>query len=101
MSSQSAIQVSPSETALLRKQAGEWLRSRREACGLSQTDLARLVGAEYYSFISQIENGRGKIPSSRYRDWAVSLRMEPKEFVRNLLRYYDPHTYAILYEDAR
>lgn len=98
MAIQSA-QIVPSETLALRREAGEWLRNRREELGLSQTDLAKLVGAEYYSFISQIENGRGKIPSNRFRDWAVSLRMEPKFFVQNILKYYDPHTHAILFEN--
>ena len=33
-----------SETAELRKEAGRWLKDRREARGLSQRQLAELVG---------------------------------------------------------
>jgi transcriptional regulator with XRE-family HTH domain len=64
---------------------------------LSQRQLANLVGAEYYTFISQLETGRGRIPPDRYRQWAVALEIEPSEFVRTLMKYYDPVTYGILF----
>lgn len=81
----------------LRRAAGNWLRSLREKRGLSQRDLAKLVGAEYYTFISQLETGRGRIPPDRYRLWAAALEVDAAEFVRTLLRYYDPVTYDILF----
>ena len=81
----------------LRRSAGLWLRELREARGLSQRQLANLVGAEYYTFISQLETGRGRIPPDRYRDWASALGVEPAEFVRRLMRYYDPVTFGILF----
>jgi transcriptional regulator with XRE-family HTH domain len=80
--------------------AGSWLKRLREARGLSQRDLAKLVGAEYYTFISQLETGRGRIPPDRYCDWAEALGVSPKEFVRTLMRFYDPVTYAILFDDV-
>src|SRR5690606_39166076 len=40
----------------LRQEAGRWLRSLREKAGYSQRELARVVGLEYYTFISQIES---------------------------------------------
>ena len=82
----------------LRKAAGVWLRELRERRGLSQRQLAKLVGAEYYTFVSQLETGRGRIPPDRYLDWAKALDVEPREFVRALMRYYDPVTYAILFD---
>ena len=96
-----ANSLSSSEVAELRKQAGDWLRRRREACGLSQTEFAALVGAEYYSFISQIENGRGRIPPHRYKAWAAALEMDPQEFVRNILEFYDPYVFDILFKDSK
>jgi len=81
----------------LRKQAGLWLRELRENCGLSQRQLADKVGAEYYTFISQLETGRGRIPPDRYLVWATALKVEPQEFVRTLMSYYDPVTYKILF----
>jgi transcriptional regulator with XRE-family HTH domain len=81
----------------LRREAGLWLRELREARGLSQRKLADRVGAEYYTFISQLESGRGRIPPDRYSLWAEALGVEPRRFVRTLLRYYDPVTHGILF----
>jgi len=83
----------------LRRAAGGWLRKLREQRGISQRELAKLVGAEYYTFISQLETGRGRVPSDRYEVWAEALGVDPKLFVRTLMRYYDPLTYAILFKD--
>lgn len=83
----------------LRRSAGEWLKGLREERGLSQTDLAELVGVEYYSFISQIENGRGRIPSGRYAKWADALGLKRRDFAKNLLKFYDPIVYDLLFDD--
>jgi len=83
----------------LRREGGRWLKDLREAAGLSQRQLANEVGADYYTFISQLETGRGRIPPDRYLDWAAALKVSEKAFVTNLLRYYDPITYGILFGD--
>ena len=85
------------EVQELRRTAGHWLKELRESRGLSQRQFAALVGAEHYTFISQLETGRGRIPPDRYRQWATALGVEPAEFVRNLMKYYDPVTYGILF----
>lgn len=85
------------QTQELRKEAGRWLRQLREARGLSQRDLATMVGTEYYTFISQLETGRGRIPPDRYIIWAQALAIDPREFVLRLMRYYDPVTYDIVF----
>lgn len=85
----------------LRKEAGRWLRELREKRGLSQRELAKKVGAEYYTLISQLENGRGRIPPERYPIWADALGVELRAFVRGLMAYYDPVTYAILFGSPR
>jgi transcriptional regulator with XRE-family HTH domain len=82
----------------LRRDGGRWLKHCRESAGLSQRGLAQLVGAEYYTFISQLETGRGRIPPDRYLVWAEALKIPPKEFVENVLRFYDPVTYGILFD---
>ena len=86
-------------TQKLRNQAGSWLRDLRERRGLSQRDLAAQVGAEYYTFISQLETGRGRIPPDRYLAWAHALGVDKREFVRTLMSYYDPVTYSILFDE--
>lgn len=93
----SAQHRSDPEVQELRHKAGVWLKELREKRGLSQRQLANLVGAEYYTFISQLENGRGRIPPTRYLEWAAALGVAPAEFVRTLMQYYDPLTYRILF----
>ncbi len=83
--------------AELRRDAGAWLKSLREARGISQRDLAQKVGVDYYTFISQVEFGRGRIPPDRYRAWAEALGVPAREFVLKLMRYYDPVTYRVLF----
>jgi transcriptional regulator with XRE-family HTH domain len=87
----------PSETAELRKEAGRWLRDRREARGLSQRQLAELVDVEFYTFISQLETGRGRIPPDKYRAWAQALGIDARVLVLALLPFYDPITCSILF----
>lgn len=85
------------EMAELRKEAGIWLRELRERQGLSQRQLAERVGLEYYTFVSQIESGRGRIPADRYPQWACALGVEARDFVRNMLKFYEPMTFQILF----
>ena len=87
------------EVLELRREAGRWLKDLREKKGLSQRELAERVGADYYTVISQIEGGRGRIPPDRYSAWAEALGVDPKFLVRTLMRYYDPVTYGLLFEN--
>jgi transcriptional regulator with XRE-family HTH domain len=82
----------------LRREGGRWLKEQRERAGISQRQLAERVGAEYYTFISQLETGRGRIPPDRYKMWAESLNMPVRDFVRHILQFYDPITYEILFK---
>lgn len=91
----------PEETREHRMTLGVWLRNLRENCGLSQRELADILDLEYYTFISQLENGRGKIPAHRYVEWAHALGQNPRDFVKRLLSYYEPTTYNILFEDEK
>jgi transcriptional regulator with XRE-family HTH domain len=90
--------VGSNDVAELRKEAGLWLREKREAVGLSQRELAIKVGFEYYTFISQIESGRGRVPAERYERYAKAFRMSPRDFALTMLRFNDPHTYRMIFE---
>jgi transcriptional regulator with XRE-family HTH domain len=87
------------DTIEMRRAGGLWLKELRENAGLSQRELARLVRTDYYTFVSQLENGRGRIPPDRYYAWAQALKIKPREFVKNLMRYYDPVTFEILFSE--
>jgi transcriptional regulator with XRE-family HTH domain len=82
----------------LRREGGRWLKALRERAGMSQRQLAAKVRTEHYTFISQLETGRGRIPPDRYLDWADALGVEAKPFVQEVLRFYDPITYGILFK---
>jgi transcriptional regulator with XRE-family HTH domain len=84
----------------LRRHGGRWLKEKREHAGLSQRELAERVGADYYTFISQLETGRGRIPPDRYLMWAQALSMDARDFVRELMRFYDPVTHDILFSSG-
>src|SRR3954468_23529362 len=83
----------------LRKKAGYWLRQQRRAVGLSQLDLATRLGFKYYTFISQVENGFGRVPSESMEAWARALGIPPDQFARQLLAYYAPHLHRLLFEE--
>ena len=89
-------QQSDTSTQELRAKAGRWLRELRERRGLSQRELALKVGAEF-TFVSQIENGRCRMPPTRYLDWADALGVNPRELVHGLLPCYDPVTHGLLF----
>lgn len=84
----------------LRKEAGQILKGMRERKGLTQRELAEKVGFDYYTFIAQIEAGRGRIPPERYGAYARALDMPSREFVRTLMKFYDPVTYSHLFGDG-
>lgn len=81
-----------------RNEAGRWLKSLREGAGMSQKQLAQAVGFEYYTFISQLESGRGRLPQGQYMAFSQALNVPLREFVKTMTRYYDPITYYALFE---
>lgn len=82
----------------LRRQAGAWLKELRAKAGLSQMELAQQLGLKYYTFISQVENGFGRVPTESMESWAVALGVEPSAFAKHLLSYYEPELYRLLFE---
>lgn len=79
-----------------RKELGGWLKNLRRERGLTQTAVAVSTGC-FYTFISALEAGRGRIPPDQYKAWANVLGVPPAEFVKELLKYYDPISYRILF----
>ena len=92
---------STAEAKQLRKDAGRWLQSMRKSAGLSQIDLANLLGLKYYTFVSQVENGFGRVPSESMEAWARALGVNPADFARQLLAYYDPQLHRLLFGEDR
>ena len=82
-----------------RKKAGAWLQARRKAAGLSQIELAQKLGLKYYTFISQVENGFGRVPTDSMAAWARALGVAPGAFARQLLAFYEPELHRLLFEE--
>jgi transcriptional regulator with XRE-family HTH domain len=89
------------EVQELRREGGRLLKRLREARGLSQRELCALVGGGIYTFISQLETGRGRVPPEKLRVWAEALGLPAFEFAKMLLPFYDPETFAILFGDEK
>jgi len=94
------MQVAKAEpkAKVARKQAGAWLKELRARAGLSQIELARILEFKYYTFISQVENGFGRVPTESLEPWARALGVEPSAFARELLSYYEPELHRLLFE---
>jgi len=84
----------------LRREAGAWLKGLRERAGLTQAELAERVGLRYYTFVSQVESGLGRVPIESQGAWAAAIGVDPSEFARTLLRYYEPELFRLLFTAA-
>jgi transcriptional regulator with XRE-family HTH domain len=93
-----AQKLSAPETLELRRDAGKLLKHLREKAGHSQRTFAAEVGAPIYTFVSQIETGRGRIPPDQIRVWADAYGIEARQFLMMIMRFYDPQTFAVLFE---
>ncbi|MEM9148139.1 MAG: helix-turn-helix transcriptional regulator [Pseudomonadota bacterium] len=80
----------------LRRRLGRWLKKRREDQALTQADLANLLGLRYYSFVSQVENGLGRIPQDLYEAWAKALDLPVQDFAWTVLAHLEPGLYRLL-----
>ena len=89
------------ESKKLRREAGAWLKELRGRAGLSQIELAEMLGLKYYTFISQVENGFGRVPTEAMEGWAKALGEPPSSFARKLLEFYDPELHRLLFEDQK
>lgn len=86
---------------VLRKRAGAYLKGLREDRKLTQADLAKRVGLEYYTFISQIETGLTRLPPEHYKGFADALGVPVEELAKQLLQFYDPLTFKALFPEKR
>lgn len=88
-----------SQKKSMRMRGGQYIKKLREATEpkMTQRDLAEQVNLKYYTFISQIENGHGRVPPELYGAFAEALGVPTNEFTQQMLKYYDPFTYQALF----
>ena len=90
------------EDAKFVAEAGAWLKSLREQRRLSQSEFCAVIRIEPKvkpPFISAIENGRTHLKPAFYRAWAEVLGLPPRDFVKQLTKFYSPITYELLLRD--
>jgi transcriptional regulator with XRE-family HTH domain len=93
-----AQKLSSPETQELRREAGRLLKHLREKAGLSQRSFSAEIGSPLYTFVSQVETGRGRVPPDQIRVWANAYGIEARTFLLMIMRFYDPETFAVLFE---
>lgn len=67
----------------------------------SQRDLANRIGLKFYSFISQVENGRTRVPPELLQVWSQALDVPTPEFTRNMLYFFDNAIYVALFGEEQ
>ena len=82
--------------------AGFWLQSLRIARGLTQQDIAAHLPGRGNHFVSQVEIGWIRLPAESIRPWAAALTMPAETLAQQLMSFYTPQLYLILFgEPAR
>ena len=82
------------EARISRARAGEYLASLRRDADMTQKNLSDVLNLNYYTFISQVENGQGRLPPYLWVKTANALKVDVKEFSKKMMKFYDPHAYA-------
>lgn len=83
----------------LRSELGQYIRELRTKRGMTQNDLAKQVGMNFYTGISAIEVGRSAVPPERYLDFARALGVNPKTFMKRVLQMTNPWAHALLFAE--
>lgn len=79
---------------------GRWVAEHREKAGLTQRELAKLLGVEG-TFISSIECGRNPLPPERYKEFVETLNIAPRVAGKFLLEFTNPWLFALIYGEDK
>ena len=80
-----------------RNDLGQRLREYRQEAKVTQKQLAKRLGLEYYTMISQMELGYIAIPSTLWPGIAVALGVPVSAWVLDCLKDIQPDTYKALF----
>ena len=83
------------------QKAGAFLKTSRKAANLTQREMAKELDIDYFTFISQTENGFARVPPARLSEWATVLKIPVYDLAANLLRYYQPEYYRALFNSKK
>ncbi|WP_082476067.1 helix-turn-helix domain-containing protein [Methylobacterium sp. Leaf99] len=91
---------SQEEITEMRREAGKWLKTLREARSYSQSELQRLIVPHLRTkYVSLIEHGRQIVMPEDMEAWARALGVEPEYIARNLLKFYNPLVYQFIFDE--
>lgn len=79
----------------------KFIKSRREELGISQEELARLVGKRTKQYVSYVENGVNGIPIWMIRSFAKALRVDVKRLVYLRLRAYEDEVMGVVFGGSK
>ena len=65
---------------------------------MSQIQLAERLGLKYYTFVSQVENGFGRVPTESMEAWARALGSSLRRSPAACCPVYDPELHRLLFE---
>ena len=85
-----------------RKKAGAYIKKlRNKVDGLTQREMAEKLGIDYFTFVSQVENGFARVPPAALNEWARELKVPLHEFATHLLKFYEPEMYKAIFSGPR
>lgn len=76
---------------------GQFLKRCRNSKGYTQPQMAEAVGQNYFTVISQIENGSGKIPTTDIHLWAEALGVPTPDLAKAYVKAYDRPLFEALF----
>lgn len=83
------------------KELGAYIRALREACGMSQEELAKKSGFAGRAAVSAIENGKNNISVDKLPDLALALHTTPGELMDVLVETKEkPLTHGLTAENV-
>lgn len=88
--------ASSKEARILRAEAGDYIKRLRIDKQLTQKQVSNELGLDYYTFISQLECGQGRLPPKMWVSMAKILGQDPKEFSLTMLSFYDPYAHQAI-----
>lgn len=89
--------LSREEAKQNRRAAGAYIKELRLKRGLTQKELSKLLGLEYYTMISGVENGSSRVPPEALVEWAKALRVRQNAFAKRLLSHYEPRYFEAIF----
>ena len=81
-----------------RRGFGQRMKRVREDLQMTQLDMANATDQTYFTFISQVESGKAKIPTRDLSKWAKALKLDTYEFAKSYLKAVDQHLFEAIFE---